>query len=131
MRKSDIHPNQTPRNFETEILNRKLKHVFKSFNKFTFIHEKMDFHWGAKAEILELIRQRRKSPETLRLVERRLEFSRQGTMCRKFDLKARRQIWVPSVSRKRNREEIAGRHGEQLERANKFGGVHHPLEERA
>ena len=31
------------------------------------------FHWGATAEIMEIIRKRRKSPETLRLVERRLD----------------------------------------------------------
>ena len=60
---------------------------------------------GAKAEIMELIRRRRQSPETLSLVEQRLEFSRQETMRRKIELKARRQIWVPSGSRKRNREE--------------------------
>ena len=30
------------------------------------------FHWGATSEIMEKIKQRRKGPETLRLVERRL-----------------------------------------------------------
>ena len=38
------------------------------------------FHWGATAEIMEIIRKQRKSPETLRLVERRFENSRPGTM---------------------------------------------------
>ena len=52
------------------------------------------FHWGATAEIMEIIGKRRKSPETLRLVERRLEISRPGTMRRKFDMNAQRQIWV-------------------------------------
>ena len=37
---------------------------------------KMDqnnFQWGASAEIMEIIRNKRKSPETLKLVERKLE----------------------------------------------------------
>ena len=54
------------------------------------------FHWGATAKIMEIIRRRRKSPETLRLVERRLEISRPGKMRRKFDMNAQRQIWVRS-----------------------------------
>ena len=53
------------------------------------------FHSGATAEIMEIIRRRRKSPETLRLVERRLEISRHGTMRRKLDTNAQRQIWFP------------------------------------
>ena len=52
------------------------------------------FHWGATAEIMEIMQRRRKSPETLRLVERRLEISRPLTMRRKFDMYAQRQIWV-------------------------------------
>ena len=72
------------------------------------------FHWGATTEVMEIIRRRRKSPETLRLVERRLEISRPGTMRRKFDMNAQRQIWVPSRPNKRNREEIAEIDGELL-----------------
>ena len=82
---------------------------------------KMDreyFHWGATTEIMEIIRRRRRSPETLRLVERRLEISRPGTMRRKFDMNAQRQIWVPSRPNKRSREEIAEIDGELLSRAN-------------
>ena len=83
------------------------------------------FHWGATAEIMEIIRRRRKSPETLRLVERRLEISRPGRMRRKFDMYAQRQIWVPSRPNKRSRQEIAEIDGELLTRANRsnrFGG---------
>ena len=87
------------------------------------------FHWGATAEIMEFIRRRRKSPETLRLVERRLEISRPGTMRQKFDMNAQRQIWVPSRLNKRSREEIAEIDGELLTRANPFGGGYQPLEE--
>ena len=50
------------------------------------------FQWGATAEIMEIIRRRRKRPELLTLVERRLEVSRPGTMRRKFDMNAQRQI---------------------------------------
>ena len=87
------------------------------------------FHWGATAEIMESMRRRRKSPETLRLVERRLEISRPGTMRRKFDMNAQRQYWVPSKPNKRSREEIAEVDGELLTRANRFGGGYQPLEE--
>ena len=72
------------------------------------------FHWGATTEVMEIIRRRRKSPETLRLVERRLEISRPGTMRRKFDMNAQLQIWVPSRPNKRSREEIAEIDGELL-----------------
>ena len=44
--------------------------------------EEMDreyFLWGATAEVMEIIRRREKSPETRRLVERRLEIARLGT----------------------------------------------------
>ena len=88
------------------------------------------FHWGATAEIMEIIRKSRKSPETLRLVERRLEISRPEKMRRKFDMNAQRQIWVPSGPNKRSREEIAEIDGELLTRANRFGGGYQPLEER-
>ena len=88
------------------------------------------FHWGATVEIMEIIRRKRKSPETLRLVERRLEISRPGTMRRKFDMNAQRQIWVPSRPNKRSREEITEIDGELLSRANRFGGGYQPLEDR-
>ena len=60
------------------------------------------FHWGATAEIREIIRKRRISPEFPRLVERQLEISRPGTMRRKIDLNAQRQIWVPSRANERS-----------------------------
>ena len=88
------------------------------------------FHWGATAEIMEIIRRRRRSSETLRLVERRLEISRSGTMRRKFDMNAQRQIWVPSRPNKRSRKKIVEIGGEFLTRANRSGGGYQPLEER-
>ena len=53
-----------------------------------------------------------------------------GTMRRKFDMNAQRQIWVPSRPNKRSRQEIADIDGELLTRANRFGGDYQPLEER-
>ena len=91
---------------------------------------KNEMNWGATAEVNEIIRRQRKSPKTLRLVERRLEISGPGTMRRKFDMNAQRQIWVPSRPNKRSREEIAEIGGELLTRANRFGGGYQPLEEK-
>ena len=88
------------------------------------------FHWSATADIMEIMRRQRKSPETLRLVERRLEISRPGTMRRKFDMNAQRQVWVTSRPNKRSCEEIAEIDGELLSRANRFGGGFQHLEER-
>ena len=80
------------------------------------------FHWSATAEIMEIIRRKRKSPETQTLVQKRLEISRPGTMRRKFDMNAQRQIWVPSRPNKRSRQEIAKIDRELLTRTNRFGG---------
>ena len=88
------------------------------------------FHCGATAEVMEIIRRRRKNPETLRLVERRLEIARAGTMRPKFDMNAQRQIQVPTMPNKRSRKEIAEIDGEMLSRANRFAGGYQPLEER-
>ena len=120
--KSNLNPNSNSNSNRTFLQNLP---VFKT---------EMDrdyFHWGATPEIMEIIRKRRKSPETLRLVERRLEISRLGTMRGKFDMNAQRQIWVPSRPNKRSREEIAEIDGELLSRANGFGGRYRPLEGRA
>ena len=70
------------------------------------IEKEMDrdyFHWGATAEIMQIIQRREKSPETQRLVERRLEIARSGTMRRRYDQNAQRTIFVPSRPNKRSR----------------------------
>ena len=93
--------------------------------------EEMDrdyFHWGATAEIMEIIRRREKSPETRRLVERRLEMARPGMMRRRYDQNAQRTIWVPSRPNKRSREEIAEIDGELIQRANRLGGGYQPMQ---
>ena len=81
------------------------------------------FHWGATAEIMEIIRRRRKSPETIRLVERGLEISRPGTMRGKSDLGP---LKTEQKKPPRNREKDS----ELLTRANRFGGGYQPLQER-
>ena len=81
------------------------------------------FHWGETARIMEIIRRRRKSLETIRLVGRRLEISTPRTMRRKFDMNAKRQFWVPSRPNKASREEeIVEIDDELLLRANRLGG---------
>ena len=79
---------------------------------------------------MEVIRRRRKSRETLRLVERWLEISRPRAMRRKFDLNTQRQISVLSSPNKRNCDERAELDGELLNRANSFSGRYQLLEEK-
>ena len=93
--------------------------------------EEMDrdyFHWGATAEIMEINGRREKSPETRRLVERRLEIARPDMMRRRYDQNAQRTIWVPSRLKKRSREEIAEIDGELIQRANRLGGGYQPMQ---
>ena len=130
-------PNKRQRKVKTESSTRNLNSNSNQnsnlSNNLSLFRSEMDrdyFHWGATTEIMEIIRRRRKSPESLRLVERRLEISRPGTMRRKIDLNAQRPIWVPSRPNKRSRQEIAEIDGELLTRANRFGGGYQPLEER-
>ena len=86
------------------------------------------FHWGATTEIMEIIRRREKSPETKRLVERRLEIARPGMMRRRYDQNAQRTIWVPSRPNKKSRDEIAEIDGELKQRANRLGGGYQPMQ---
>ena len=95
------------------------------------IEKEMDhdyFHWGATAEIMQIIQRREKSPETRRLVERRLEIARPGTMRRRYEQNAQRTIFVPSRPNKRSREEIAEIDGQLIQRANRLGGGYQPLQ---
>ena len=95
------------------------------------IEKEMDrdyFHWGATAEIMQIIQRREKSPETRRLVERRLEIARPGTMRRRYDQTAQQTIFVPSRPNKRSREEIAEIDGQLIPRANRLGGGYQPIQ---
>ena len=109
-----IKPENKVRNVKLNQISNSNSNYLRSFKK---AMNRDYFHWGARTEIMEIIRRRRKSSQTLSLVEKRLEISRQGTMRRKFDMNAQRQIWVPSRPNKRSREEIAEIDGELLSRA--------------
>ena len=88
------------------------------------IEEVMDryyFHWGATAETMQIIQKTEKSPETRKLVERRLEIARPGTVRRRYDQNAQRTTWVPSRPSKRSTEEIADIDGQLIQRANRLG----------
>ena len=78
---------------------------------------------------MQLFQRREKSPETGRLVERRLEIARPGTMRRRYNQNAQRTIWVPSRPNKRSREKIAKIDGQFIQRANSLGGSYRPLQE--
>ena len=87
------------------------------------IEEEMDresFHWGATAEVMEIIRRREKNPETRRLFERSLGIAR-PTMRRHYDQNDQRTISVQSRPTQRSREEIAEIDGELIQRAYKLG----------
>ena len=90
--------NNSRENFKPESQIRNVNLIQNSSlnsNSLPFFKNEMDreyFHWGATAEVIEIIRRRRKIPETLRLVKKSLEKSRPGTMRRKFDMNAQRQI---------------------------------------
>ena len=88
-----------------------------------------NFHWGETAVVMQLFQRREKSPETERLVERRLEIARPGTMRRRCNQKAQRTIWIPSRPNKRSREKIAEIDGQFIQRANSLGGSYRPLQE--
>ena len=87
------------------------------------------YHWGAKREIMEIIRKRNKSPETRRLVELRNNLSRPGTLRRRYDPLTQRTIFAPTRPNKRSREEIAEIDAELLQRTNRLGGGYQPLTE--
>ena len=67
-----------------------------------------------------------KVPGTFRLVERRLETGRPGTVKRIDEEGERRTTWVPTTSNKRSKEEIAELVGELINHANRNGGDYQP-----
>ena len=87
------------------------------------------YHWGATREIMEIIRERKKSPETRRLVELRNALSKPGTLRRRYDPHTQRTIFAPTRPNKRSREEIAEIDAELLQRSNRLGGGYQPITE--
>ena len=87
------------------------------------------YHWGATREIMEIIRRRKKSPETRRLVDLRNNLSKPGTLRRRYDPHTQRTIFAPTRPNKRSREEIAEIEAELIQRTNRLGVGYHPLTE--
>ena len=87
------------------------------------------YHWGATREIMDIIRRRKNSPETRRLVGQRIALTRPGTLRRRCDHQSQRTIFAPSRPNKRSREEIAEIDAELMRRANRLGGGYKPLQE--
>ena len=97
------------------------------------INDKMDrenfYHWGSTREIMDIIRRRNNSPETRRLVDKRIALSKPGNLRRRYDHQSQRTIFAPSRPNKRSREEIADIDAELMRRANRLGGGYQPLQE--
>ena len=83
-------------------------------NSFSYEHH----HWGANKKIMDNINERRKSPETLRLVERRQVITKWSSLWFKFDSIFRPNLWVPRPRDKRKRDEVAATDLELLSRNN-------------
>ena len=84
-------------------------------------------HWGATREIMDIIRRRKNSPETSRLVEQKSTLSRPGTLRRRYDHQTQRTVFVPTRPTERSTEEMAEVDAELLRRANRLGGGYHPV----
>ena len=71
-------------------------------------HFNYDYHhWEANKKVLEIIKNREKSPETLRLIERRKEITKPENLRFKFDSSLNRKVWVPRRPDKRGKDEVA------------------------
>ena len=84
-------------------------------------------HWGATRKIMDIIRRRKNSPETSRLVEQKSTLSRPGTLRRRYDHQTQRTVFVPTRPTERSTEEMAEVDAELLRRANRLGGGYHPV----
>ena len=88
---AEVGPIKRPENFKTVSTNQNLNSNSNSPPNLPLLRKELDreyFHWVATAEVMEAIRRKRKSPETLRLVERSMNISRPGPMRRKFGMNA-------------------------------------------
>ena len=64
-------------------------------------------HWDANKEVMENIKKREKSPETLQLIGKRKEIFKPGNIGFKVDSRLNRKIWVPRWPEKWGRDEVA------------------------
>ena len=70
--------------------------------KFTYVYH----HWRASQKFMDIVYKRDKSPETLRLVEKRQEHSKPGNLHFRFDSNLNRKMWVPRKPDKNGRVEV-------------------------
>ena len=84
-------------------------------------------HWGALREIMDIIRRRKNSPETHRLIEQRNALSRPGTLRCSYDHQTQRTVFVPIRPNTRSSKEITEIDAELLRRANRLGGGYKPI----
>ena len=126
------HVNKTNNSEKTTSGQSKINTAKTNSNITSEENEKMNrenlYHWGATREIMDIIRKRNKSPETRRLLERREDLAKPGTMRRRYDTQSQRMIFTPSRPNKRSREEIAEIDAELTQRAHRIGGGYRPLQ---
>ena len=67
--------------------------------------DKNNYHWGATSEIMQIIRKRDNSPDTKKLVERRIEIVKPGTMRIKRDNNGN-EHWTPRRPDANGRREV-------------------------
>ena len=121
------HVNETKQNKKTtsgqsDISTQKVSQTSNAEN-FDNMDRENFYHWGATREIMDIIRRRKNSPETRRLVEQRNALSRPGTLRRKYDHQTQRTVFATSRPNKRGREEIAEIDAELNRRANRRRAV--------
>ena len=82
-------------------INTQFNPITKS-NNFDFTDSKMEKqfnykyrHWGGNKIVMDIIKKREKSPETVRLIERRAEITKPENLQSKFDSNLNRKMWVP------------------------------------
>ena len=62
---------------------------------------------GGDKKVMEIVNRREKSTETLRLNERRKEFTKPGNLRFKFESSLNKKVWVRQRQDKRGRDEVA------------------------
>ena len=75
-------------------------------NRFFQDDGQMGFHWGADKDIMDIIRYRDSSPETQRLIDRRIFLAKPGQMRPQWNRELKRDIYVPRRPENAERKEI-------------------------
>ena len=64
-------------------------------------------NWRANKEVMDIIKEREKSPGTLQIIEKQQEITKPGNHRVKFDSILNRKVWVPRRPDKKGRDEVA------------------------